>query len=77
MAIEARPLAEAIGAEISGLQLSALSEDDKKSLYAAFLAYGLLMIRGLDVLTLLPSEYLIENEVAAAALADQDQIFNP
>ncbi len=39
--------------------------------------YGTEMIRGLDVLALLPSEYLTENEVAAAALADQDNIFNP
>jgi hypothetical protein len=34
-------------------------------------------VRGLDVFSLLPSEYLSENEVAAAALADQDSVFNP
>ena len=39
--------------------------------------YGTEMVRGLDVLALLPSEYLSENEVAAANLADQDGIFNP
>ena len=39
--------------------------------------YGTEMVRGLDVLALLPSEYLTENEVAAAGLADHDGIFNP
>jgi len=39
--------------------------------------YGTEMVRGLDVLALLPSEYLSENEVAAAGLADHDGIFNP
>ena len=34
-------------------------------------------MRGLDVLALLPSEYLSENEIAAAALADQGGVFNP
>jgi hypothetical protein len=31
----------------------------------------------MDVLALVPSEYLSENEVAAAALADQGERFNP
>jgi hypothetical protein len=39
--------------------------------------YGTEIVRGLDVFSLLPSEYLSENEVAAAALADQDSVFNP
>ena len=39
--------------------------------------YGTEMIRGLDVLALLPSEYLTANEIAAAMLADQDGVFNP
>ncbi len=39
--------------------------------------YGTEIVRGLDVLRLLPSEHLSENEIAAAALADQDGIFNP
>jgi uncharacterized protein (DUF305 family) len=39
--------------------------------------YGTEIARGMDVLALLPSEYLSENEVAAAALADQGERFNP
>ena len=39
--------------------------------------YGTEIVRGLDVLRLLPSEYLSENEIAAAALADQGGVFNP
>ncbi|MEM7483187.1 MAG: DUF305 domain-containing protein [Acidobacteriota bacterium] len=39
--------------------------------------YGTEIVRGLDVLALLPSEHLTENEIAAAALADQNGIFNP
>ena len=39
--------------------------------------YGTEIVRGLDVLALLPSEYLSENEIAAAALADQGGVFNP
>jgi len=39
--------------------------------------YGTEIARGLDVLALLPSEYLTENEVAAAAIADQGELFNP
>ena len=31
----------------------------------------------MDVLALVPSEYLSENEVAAASLADQGALFNP
>jgi len=34
-------------------------------------------VRGLDVLSLTASEYLSENEIAAAALADQGRLFNP
>jgi len=34
-------------------------------------------VRGLDVLALTPSEHLTENEIAAAALADQGGVFNP
>ena len=39
--------------------------------------YGTEILRGLDVFELIPSEYLSENEVAAAALADQGETFNP
>jgi hypothetical protein len=39
--------------------------------------YGTETVRGLDVLALVPSEHLTENEVAAAALADQGPRFNP
>ena len=39
--------------------------------------YGTEIARGLDVLALVPSEYLSENEVAAAAIADQRERFNP
>ncbi|MCI0347221.1 MAG: DUF305 domain-containing protein [Chloroflexi bacterium] len=38
--------------------------------------YGTEIVRGLDVLELLPSEHLTEHEIAAASLADQD-VFNP
>jgi uncharacterized protein (DUF305 family) len=39
--------------------------------------YGTEIARGLDVLSLLPSEYLTANEIAAASLADQGDVFNP
>lgn len=39
--------------------------------------YGTEIARGLDVFELLPSEHLTENEIAAAAIADQGEIFNP
>ena len=39
--------------------------------------YGTEILRGLDVLSLAPSEYLSENEIAAATLADQGNVFNP
>ncbi|MDH3531651.1 MAG: DUF305 domain-containing protein, partial [Gammaproteobacteria bacterium] len=39
--------------------------------------YGTETMRGLDVFALAPSEYLSEYEIAAAALADQGDIFNP
>jgi len=39
--------------------------------------YGTETMRGLDVLALLPSEYLSENEIAAAAIADEGGVFNP
>ena len=39
--------------------------------------YGTEIARGLDVLALVPSEHLSENEVAAAAIADQRERFNP
>ena len=39
--------------------------------------YGTEIVRGLDVLALTPSEYLSEHEIAAATLADQDDVFNP
>jgi len=39
--------------------------------------YGTEIVRGLDVFELMPSDYLSENEIAAARLADQGQTFNP
>ena len=39
--------------------------------------YGTEIVRGIDVLALVPSEYLSEYEIAAAALADQGGVFNP
>ena len=39
--------------------------------------YGTEIIRGIDVLALVPSEHLTENEIAAAGLADQGTVFNP
>ena len=39
--------------------------------------YATEIIRGLDVLSLVPSEYLTENEIAAAVVADQSALFNP
>ena len=41
------------------------------------LIYGTEIVRGLDVLALLPGEYLTEHEIAAASLADQGGVFNP
>jgi uncharacterized protein (DUF305 family) len=39
--------------------------------------YGTEIVRGIAVLALTPSEYLTENEIAAAALANQGGVFNP
>ena len=39
--------------------------------------YGTEMVRGLDVFEMLPNEYLTENEIAAAKLADYNNTFNP
>ena len=39
--------------------------------------YGTEIVRGLDVLSLVPSVYLSENEIAAAVVADQGGVFNP
>jgi len=39
--------------------------------------YGTEIVRGLDVFRLVPSQYLSENEIAAAAMADQGARFNP
>ena len=39
--------------------------------------YGTEILRGIDVLSLLPSKFLSANEIAAAALADQGPEFNP
>ena len=39
--------------------------------------YGSEIVRGLDVLDIEPSEYLSENEIAAAKIADQGKRFNP
>ena len=39
--------------------------------------YGTEIARGLDVMELVPSEYLSANEIAAAKLAEQGAVFNP
>ena len=39
--------------------------------------YGTEIARGLDVFSLLPSEYLSANEIAAATIANQGKTFNP
>ena len=39
--------------------------------------YGTEIARGLDVFALKPSEFLTENEIAAALIADQGGVFNP
>ncbi|MEO1028653.1 MAG: DUF305 domain-containing protein [Pseudomonadota bacterium] len=39
--------------------------------------YGTEIQRGLDIFSLIPSDYLSENELAAANLANQGEIFNP
>ncbi len=39
--------------------------------------YATEILRGLDVLALLPSDFLSENEIAAVVLADQGSEFNP
>ncbi|MDH3745466.1 MAG: DUF305 domain-containing protein [Acidobacteriota bacterium] len=39
--------------------------------------YGTEIVRGLDVLALTPSEHMTEQEIAAAALADEGGVFNP
>ncbi|WOJ95320.1 DUF305 domain-containing protein [Congregibacter brevis] len=44
--------------------------------YEGFI-YGTEIVRGLDVFDLVASDYLSENEIAAAKLADQGGLFNP
>jgi hypothetical protein len=39
--------------------------------------YGTEIVRGLDVLALVPSEYLSQAEIAAATIADHGGVFNP
>ena len=39
--------------------------------------YATEIVRGLDVLSLVPSDFLTENEIAAARVADQGSRFNP
>jgi uncharacterized protein (DUF305 family) len=39
--------------------------------------YGTEIARGMDVFELVPSEHLTENEIAAARIADQGELFNP
>ena len=41
------------------------------------LIYGTEILRGLDVFDLIPSEHLTANEIAAAKLANQGDVFNP
>jgi hypothetical protein len=39
--------------------------------------YGTEIVRGLDVLELVPSDHLSANEIAAAGVAEQGDVFNP
>ncbi len=39
--------------------------------------YGTEIVRGLDVFALTPSDFITENEIAAAEIADQGDAFNP
>ena len=39
--------------------------------------YGTEIVRGIDVLKLVPSEHLSANEIAAATMAEEDTLFNP
>ena len=39
--------------------------------------YGTEIVRGIDVFELVPSEFLSESEIAAAAMADEGLLFNP
>ena len=39
--------------------------------------YGTEIVRGMDILGLLPSEYLSDQEIAAATIANQGGVFNP
>lgn len=39
--------------------------------------YGTEIVRGIDVLELTPSEHLSANEIAAANMANKDELFNP
>ena len=39
--------------------------------------YGTEIARGLDVFALVPSEHLTQNEISAAEIADQGELFNP
>lgn len=39
--------------------------------------YATEIVRGIDVFALAPSEYLSENEIAAASIANQGRLFNP
>lgn len=39
--------------------------------------YGTEISRGIDVLSLMPSDYLTANEIGAAEIADQNRLFNP
>ena len=41
------------------------------------LIYGTEIVRGIDVLALTESEFISANEIAAAKLADQGEVFNP
>jgi len=41
------------------------------------LIYGTEILRGLDVLALKPSEFMSDNEIAAALLGDEGGVFNP
>jgi taurine dioxygenase len=48
MSVEVKPLAAGLGAEISGVDLKAPSEDDKRAIYQAFLDHHMIVLHDQD-----------------------------
>jgi taurine dioxygenase len=47
--IAVRPLTPVIGAEIAGMDLNDLDDDDFRAIHEAFLAHGVVFFRGQDI----------------------------